>query len=167
MTPLNISIIIIVVILFILISIIEQKNKTSVKSEEDSPNENTIDWSNYSARDSFFNSSEKMLYKILQDELGEKYNILSKVRVEDLIESASKGYSYRNRIKSSHIDFVLLDKNTYKIVAAIELDGASHNNHSSEQKDGFKDELFKRVNIPLHRVEVGSDFVSVIKGLNL
>lgn len=167
MTPLNILIIIIVIILFIIISIMEQKHKTSVKSEEYSDNENTIDWSNYSARDSFFNSSEKRLYKILQDELGEKYNILSKVRVEDLIESSSKSYSYRNRIKSSHIDFVLLDKNTYKIVSAIELDGASHNNHSTEQKDVFKDELFKRVNMPLHRVEVGSDFVSVVKGLNL
>lgn len=167
MTPLNILIIIIVLILFIIISRLEQKNKASVKLEKYRPNENTFDWSDYSARDSFFNSSEKMLYKILQDELGEKYNILSKVRVEDLIESSSKGYSYRNRIKSSHIDFVLLDKNTYKIVSAIELDGASHNNHSAEQKDVFKDELFNRVNIPLHRVEVGSDFVSVIKGLNL
>lgn len=165
MTPLNILIIIIVLVLFIIISRLEQKNKVSLKSDSD--NGNTLDWSNYSARDSFFNSSEKMLYKILQDELGEKYNILSKVRVEDLIESSSKSYSYRNRIKSSHIDFVLLDKNTYKIVSAIELDGASHNNHNAEQKDGFKDELFKRVNIPLYRVEVGSNFVSVIKGLNL
>lgn len=165
MTPLNILIIIIVLILFIIISRLEQKNKTSLKSDSD--NGNAIDWSNYSARGSFFNSSEKMLYKILQDELGEKYNILSKVRVEDLIESSSKGYSYRNRIKSSHIDFVLLDKNTYKIVSAIELDGASHNNHSAEQKDGFKDELFKKVNIPLHRISVGSDFVGVIKRLNL
>ena len=167
MTPLNILIIIIVVILFIIISRLEQKNKASVKLEKDSDNINAIDWSNYSARDIFFSSSEKMLYKILQDELGEKYNILSKVRVEDLIESSSKGYSYRNRIKSSHIDFVLLDKNTYKIVSAIELDGASHNNHSAEHKDGFKDELFKKVNIPLHRISVGSDFVGVIKGLNL
>jgi very-short-patch-repair endonuclease len=165
MTPLNILIIIIVLVLFIIISRLEQKNKVSLKSDSD--NGNAIDWSNYSARDSFFNSSEKMLYKILQDELGEKYNILSKVRVEDLIESSSKSYSYRNRIKSSHIDFVLLDKNTYKIVSAIELDGASHNNHSAEQKDGFKDELFKKVNIPLHRISVGSDFVGVIKGLNL
>jgi hypothetical protein len=167
MTPLNILIIVIVVILLIIISIVEQKKKVSVKSGEDSPNDNTIDWSNYSARSSFFNSSEKMFYKILKDELGEKYDILSKVRVEDLIESSSKSYSYRNKIKSSHIDFVLLDKNTYRIVVAIELDGASHNNHSAEQKDSFKDELFNRVNIPLYRVRVGSDFVGVINGLNL
>lgn len=97
-----------------------------------------------------FTKNEFHFYKQLQA-IADKRNLipLAKIRLADFIEVSEKSeyMKYFAKIKSKHIDFLLIDKNTLKIVAAIELDDNSHNT----TKDEFKNKLFQQVNIPLIR----------------
>lgn len=124
----------------------------------------------------FFNQSEKMLYEILNKVGGDTYEVLAKVRLEDFIgvkksnsgdtkDIKNKKYGSRSRIKSRHVDFLLLDKTTFQLVMAIELDGSSHNTSKAKEADTFKDKLFKHVNLPLHRIHVGENFEERVKEL--
>lgn len=63
-------------------------------------------------------------------------------------------HKYFARIKSKHIDFLLLDKNTVKPVIAIELDDVSHNKQSSFKNDNFKNAIFSISSIQLIRIKV-------------
>lgn len=97
-----------------------------------------------------FTKNEFYFYKQLQKISEEKILIpLAKVRLADFVEVTSKSdyMKYFAKIRSKHIDFLLLDKETLKIVVAIELDDNSHSN----EKDEFKNKLFEQINIPLIR----------------
>lgn len=97
-----------------------------------------------------FTKNEFYFYKQLQ-KISEEKNLipLAKVRLADFVEVTSKSdyMKYSAKIRSKHIDFLLLDKETLKIVVAIELDDNSHSN----EKDEFKNKLFEQINIPLIR----------------
>ncbi len=97
-----------------------------------------------------FTKNEFYFYKQLQ-KISEEKNLipLAKVRLADFVEVTSKSdyMKYFAKIRSKHIDFLLLDKETLKIVVAIELDDNSHSN----EKDEFKNKLFEQINIPLIR----------------
>jgi hypothetical protein len=147
--------------------IVSWLGKASKDSNKESSSEAPLDLTPYQARKEFFNSSEQMFYSLLQQQLGDRYSILSKVRIEDIITVTDSAKGYRNRIKSSHIDFVLLDKTNYNVKYVIELDGSSHNNEKSQQKDEFKNALFHHVGIPLYRIKVGTDFSEEIQKLGL
>lgn len=97
-----------------------------------------------------FTKNEFYFYKQLQ-KISEEKNLipLAKVRLADFVEVTSKSdyMKYFAKIRSKHIDFLLLEKETLKIVTAIELDDNSHSN----EKDEFKNKLFEQINIPLIR----------------
>lgn len=97
-----------------------------------------------------FTKNEFYFYKQLQ-KISEEKNLipLAKVRLADFVEVTSKSdyMKYFAKIRSKHIDFLLLEKETLKIVVAIELDDNSHIN----EKDEFKNKLFEQINIPLIR----------------
>ena len=60
---------------------------------------------------------------------------------------------YRGYIKSRHIDFMLCDSDL-RIIAGLELDDNSHKKTTVQEKDDFKNNVFKTVNIPLYRVKM-------------
>lgn len=97
-----------------------------------------------------FTKNEFYFYKQLQ-KISEEKNLipLAKVRLADFVEVNNKSeyMKYFAKIRCKHIDFLLLDKETLKIVVAIELDDNSHSN----EKDEFKNKLFEQINIPLIR----------------
>lgn len=111
-----------------------------------------ISFSDYSLyrKKYLFTKNEFYFYKQLQ-KISEERNLipLAKVRLADFVEVTSKSdyMKYFAKIRSKHIDFLLLDKETLKIVVAIELDDNSHSN----EKDEFKNKLFEQINIPLIR----------------
>lgn len=105
---------------------------------------------NFYRRKYLFTKNEFYFYKQIQKISKEKNLIpLAKVRLADFVEVTSKSdyMKYFAKIRSKHIDFLLLDKETLKIVVAIELDDNSHSN----EKDNFKNKLFEQINIPLLR----------------
>lgn len=131
-----------------------QENKTVNANETNTATEqeehvSVSDYNSYKKK-YLFTKNEFYFYKQLQKIAEEKNLIpLAKVRLADFIEVSNKSeyMKYFAKIRSKHIDFLLLDKETLKIVVAIELDDNSHSN----EKDEFKNKLFEQINIPLIR----------------
>ena len=122
----------------------------------------------YQARDKFFSRSEYMFFTELEKQNNDKYHIFSKVRLEDIVEvlpdvEPKTAYGKRNSIKSRHIDFVLIDKETGKVHCAIELDGKSHSSTKQKASDKKKDDILKQCDITLHRIHVGQNFANQIE----
>src|SRR5690625_4183210 len=90
-------------------------------------------------------------------------DIHGKVRLEDVIGvrpglPRNEHHAARNRIKSRHLDFVLVDVTTTRVVCAFELDDPSHNTPRVRQLDEFKDRVMKAAGIPLLRVRAAPSY---------
>lgn len=120
----------------------------------------------YRAKEYFFSRSEKEFFNILNSQLDAvRYTIFPKVRIGDFIEvdyNARYDRTWWNKIRAKHIDFLIWDLVQSKIALAIELDGSSHNSEHMMDRDDFVNKLYKKAEIRLERVRVGTDFVQEI-----
>ena len=130
----------------------QSKNLSVDKTNTEEEKEENISVNDYKSykKKYLFTKNEFYFYKQLQ-KIAESKNLLplAKVRLADFVEVNNKSeyMKYFAKIRCKHIDFLLLDKETLKIVVAIELDDNSH----SDEKDNFKNKLFEQINIPLIR----------------
>jgi hypothetical protein len=114
----------------------------------------------------FVNRSEMIFFHSLQNAIPDGLYVLSKVRLEDIIGVKSSitnteaRWKLRARVKSRHIDFLIIDK-TGTPLMGIELDGDSHT-ADSFNADTLKNGLFKSTNLPLARVDARGDFKAAI-----
>ncbi len=84
---------------------------------------------------------------------GQPYVVLSKVRLLDLFVPI-KGENYivsKNKIAQKHVDFVILEMPSGKVLVALELDGSSHDSERQQVKDSEKDAMFQLAGLPLIR----------------
>lgn len=126
------------------------------------------DYSLYQKKNRTMNESEQALYINLQKILGDRYIILSKIRIEDFVE-AIKGdgrYGARGRIKSRHVDFLVCNRTTTEPILAIELDGKSHLDTRRQDRDQFVDRLYESIGLPIKHIPVGSDFLEWAKSID-
>lgn len=101
--------------------------------------------------------NEKTVFNYLIKNFSDKYFILSKVRVADIINTDKnidvlyleneKKTPYFLKIIGTHIDFILCDKDNFSTVLAIELDDLSH--HYNYTQDIDKNTIFKSEKIPI------------------
>lgn len=124
----------------------------------------------YQSRSRFFNESEYVFFNELEKQNNGKYHIFSKVRLEDIVQvNPSLNWltsnNKRKSIRSRHIDFVLVDKDSGEVVKAIELDGYSHNGDKQKDSDNKKNRICEQAGIELIRVQVGDDFEKSIANL--
>ncbi|MGF2735351.1 DUF2726 domain-containing protein [Marinobacter sp. DUT-1] len=110
--------------------------------------------------------AEGSFYQVLELALpGDQYRLFGKVRVEDLI-SVKTGLerqtrqSFRNRIKSRHIDIVVVERKTFKPVWAIELDDKSHDSAKRKERDTFLDNAFEAAGLPLVRFKAKRSYTT-------
>ncbi len=138
------------------------------KSKSEIVTENTFTTSSpYYLKQNFFSTSEKIFFEMLMANLqNTNFVIFSKTRLADLVEIKVQGKERLtpwNKIKSKQIDFSVFDLSKNKVVLLVELDGNSHRSQKALKSDNFKNELFSNINIPLHRVRVGSNFSTEIE----
>lgn len=100
------------------------------------------------------NYSEKEFYTTLENTVQNKYIILSKVRLWDILDivrnqDKSTKAVLRNKIQSKHVDFLLCDRKTFLPLIAIELDGESHKNYWRRKRDEFVNKVYKNANLPI------------------
>lgn len=163
--PLTLFIIIILIAGLILAAKILDEKK---KEQEVLPEENIGSY--FKLRDYFFTNSEKPFFDELVRQAGERFIVLSKVRLEDVVTTAKrldykeKGLK-RNYIKSKHLDFVLVDKSSGKIACIFELDGYSHNSEKQAKYDKIKDDILNGVGVKFSRVRVGQNYEAVIRDI--
>lgn len=113
----------------------------------------------YRARPMFFNRSELVFYDALRSAIADRYAIFSKVRLLDICGDLPwHELTAFNKISQKHVDFLLCDPATFRLTAAIELDGSSHWRRDRQESDEFKDELFREIRIPLIRFPVRVEF---------
>lgn len=120
-------------------------------------NDYNEDLEKYIAKECIMTKTEIKFYielKKITDELN--MLIFPQVDLERIIKVIDDNYRDRNRIKSRSIDYTIVQNNNYKIISCIELDDYSHNTRKAQKADNFKNELFEKVKIPLHRIKVNS-----------
>ena len=108
----------------------------------------------YRVRDDFLSPAELSYYQVLKSVLGSKAVICAKVRLADLLFVArpNENFSYVNKIRQKHIDFLICDAATMKPALAIELDDSSHNRARRKKRDLFINEALTAADFPLLRV---------------
>ncbi|NWO04681.1 MAG: DUF2726 domain-containing protein [Alteromonadaceae bacterium] len=119
------------------------------------------------AEGSFFQVLELALPK-------DQYRLFGKVRVEDLIVvknglTRDMRQSARNRIRSRHVDIVVVDSKTFVPVWAIELDDKSHQAKDRQERDEFLDRAFDAAGLPLIRFPAKRGYTreSILSALGL
>lgn len=81
--------------------------------------------------------------------IGERYLVSFKVRLADVITVKDWQSSYGRKIAQKHLDFVLVTPQATRIVAAIELNDASHESADRKQRDAFIGDALKSARVPL------------------
>lgn len=91
-------------------------------------------------------------------------DVFGKVRLEDVIVakkglSKSERASARGRIKSRHVDFVLTDPKSTRVLLVVELDDSSHASEHARKVDAFKDGALAAAGVPILRVRASASYV--------
>lgn len=112
----------------------------------------------YESRNTLHTPAEQTFHNALQRVVdGDQYQINGKTRLADLIQvrgsQVTPGWqSAFNRIKSKHVDFVIIEKGSSRILGVIELDDSSHNRSDRIERDQFVDKILKQAGIPILHV---------------
>lgn len=119
-----------------------------------------------------YTDNEMAFLRELRKGIDEKYDINGKVRLADVIKVKSESrFNWQNgfnRIKAKHLDYVLSEKDTGKIVCCIELDDKSHESEDRIKRDIFLNNALKeaRVKIVRFKSKYGYDAEEIKKAIN-
>ncbi len=97
---------------------------------------------------------------MLEKAAGDSKHVLAKVRLADIVAPKtprSNAQEWRrafNMIQSKHLDFLVCEAGTLKVLCAVELDDKSHRRAGRMDRDAFKDRTLSDAGIPLHRFAV-------------
>ena len=119
-----------------------------------------IDYQPYIKRNYFFSLAEVKFYGLLKEILGDKHLLFPKVRISDLIlaKYAKEKYSYFNKIKSKHVDFLICDKNPVKPKVIVGLDDNSHYRAARQKCDRFVNEALATAGMPIVHIKVKHEY---------
>lgn len=111
----------------------------------------------YERRKDFFSPAELNFDQVLRLAVKDKYRIMGKVRVADLLQVRSgvarkDRPSAQNKINGKHIDFVLIDPKSCQVACCIELDDKSHDRKDRVARDVFLNKAFDAAKLPLLRI---------------
>jgi len=117
----------------------------------------------YKSIGALFSNAEHSFFLVLKQALSENYEVFAKVRIADVLQpekcaSKKNWYTALNRITSKHFDYVLCDKNTFSVVAVIELDDKSHNQSKVKRRDAFVERVCESANLKLLRFQCKSQY---------
>ena len=103
------------------------------------------------------NSNERVFFEQLKLAVNNEYDIYPQVHLGAIFQPVSYGRNWAELNKlNKKIDFVLFNKTTQTPKVAIELDGDSHSNYKSFNRDEFVGQIFQKFNIPLIRFNNGN-----------
>ncbi len=111
----------------------------------------------YVAAEALLSAAELSFFGALREAVGMDYHLFAKVRLADIVNVqqglGGKDY-YRafNRISAKHVDFVVCDPRTFRIIGVIELDDRSHQVDESRERDDLKNRALAAAAIPILRV---------------
>jgi len=113
----------------------------------------------YERMNSILTPAEQHFYKVLSSVIEGQAIIMAKVRVADLLKirksiKEKHFWDYFSKISQKHIDFVLVDPQSFITLCVIELDDKSHLNFDRMKRDRFVNQVMAQTGIPLYRFSV-------------
>ena len=117
----------------------------------------------YERRGRLFSPAEWAFFRALEEAVGAQFRIFAKVRIADVL-SPKKTVNRRawwrafTKVSSKHVDYVLVDRVTGMIEAALELDDKTHDRKDTRVRDAFVDQAFAQARLPLIRVKASRDY---------
>lgn len=114
----------------------------------------------FSARQNLLSRAELAFYRALLSAVGDQTCISMKVRLADLVHCDEQAWKagFARLVTQKHIDFVLCDPATSRILVAIELDDQSHQYVKRQSRDDFVNQLFGSTGIPFMRVRAAASY---------
>ncbi len=115
-----------------------------------------VNW--YQAIPALFTPAEQLFLSSLEVALqGVPVRIYGKTRIADLIRvrrglSRSDYAGAFSKIRSKHVDFVLVHPLTFAPLLVIELDDSTHEEYERKVRDAFVDEAMNQAGIPILHV---------------
>lgn len=109
----------------------------------------------YYACETLLTPAELKFYRILQQAIPDNTAIMMKVRMADIINCDDRYWraGWGQRISAKHIDFVIIDSKTTRVIVAIELDDSTHRtNQDRIDRDKFVNKAFDVAGVTLHRI---------------
>lgn len=161
MPPILIVLLVVVVGIAVIATILKGRRASTAPAEEEADDATRPDVTGYVKRPYLFTSAEFAFYKVLRSAVGDRFTILVKVRIADLVDverGATKRQAKLNRIMKKHVDFVLCDPCTMVPTLAIELDGSSHEADDRRERDALVDAIYAAVGLPCLHVPVAKTY---------
>ena len=99
----------------------------------------------------------------LEEAVAGRYRINVKVRVADVLQvktglTGKAAIVALNRIAAKHVDYVLSQRGSFVVAAAVELDDSSHNSADRYRRDEFLNQAFKVAGVPLVRIKAAGSY---------
>lgn len=94
-------------------------------------------------------AAETAFLKVLDQVVARDHRVFSKVRLIDVVRPSRDVPAARNRVISKHLDFVVCDATTMKILYAVELNDRSHESARRQARDKFVTAAMKSAGIPI------------------
>lgn len=122
----------------------------------DSGNQKTSTVYRYNRKYVIMTEREQEFYKKLKLVCGDSILIFPQIHLSSLFFHNVKGQNFKlafRFINRLSVDFVLVDSRNFKTLLAIELDDSTHNEKDRIKRDLIVNDIFKKANFPLLRVE--------------
>lgn len=109
----------------------------------------------YQSRGVLLSPGELRFYRALREATEDRYLVMGKVRLADLIEAEEGFHSAAGRkISQRHVDFVLVSKRGLRIAAVIELDDKTHLEAEQQARDAYLADALHAAGVPLVRFPI-------------
>jgi hypothetical protein len=114
----------------------------------------------YSRRESLLSQGELAFYRVLRSALAGRFAISIKTRLADVVLCSESHWesSHGRKVSQKHLDFVLYDPQTTRIVAAIELDDRSHEFPERKRRDKFVNDALLGVGVAIVRIQAARTY---------
>ena len=124
----------------------------------DSGNQRTSTLYNYryNRKYAIMTEREQEFYKKLKLICGDSILIFPQIHLSNLFFHNIKGQNFKAAFKFINklsVDFVLVDSRNFKTLMAIELDDLTHNEQERIRRDLIVNDIFKKANFPLLRLD--------------
>ncbi len=113
----------------------------------------------YQSCDTLYSAAELRFFRVLEQALDGRGRIYAKVRLADVIKvrpgmSGRHYFQAFNAIACKHVDYVVCDNVSHRILCVVELDDRSHERAERRERDAFVDAALKVAGIPILHVPV-------------
>lgn len=114
----------------------------------------------YYSKDTLMSATELAFFHALSKAITAQQLIAPKVRLGDVIGCSEKDWARRHgpRISAKHLDFVLIDRQSSRILLAIELDDKSHERADRKARDIFLNRALDAAGVPLLRIPASRSY---------